>query len=72
MCDVEAILQDHTSVLILAGQLFPTAEEVKQWYDTPNEMLFGSSPREVVFRGDGKQLIEWLSVRAGKTPGAAF
>jgi hypothetical protein len=42
------------------------------WYTTPQEFLFNCTPREVILRGDGKELIEWLESRLGLRPGAAF
>lgn len=32
---------------------------------TPQSFLFGSKPLEVILRGDGEHLIEWLQERAG-------
>jgi hypothetical protein len=35
------------------------------WLTTKQEFLFDSTPQEVVFRGDGDMLIEWLESRLG-------
>ena len=42
------------------------------WYVSPQEFLFDCSPKEVILRGDGEVLIEWLESRLGLKSGAEF
>lgn len=64
------ITQEHQIVIIayLAEKL--GCEE--NWFTLPTESFFGASPYEVVLRGDGDSIIEFLEIRLGLRPGAGF
>lgn len=47
-------------------------EETIKWVMAPNSAFLGNSPFEVVMRGDGNELIDWLGARAGLRASAAF
>jgi hypothetical protein len=47
-------------------------EETKRWLMSPNVQLTGESPFEVILRGEGEEVLNWLSERSGTRPGAAF
>ena len=34
--------------------------KTKQWFDTPNPMLGGISPREMIADGREEKLLEWI------------
>ncbi len=54
------------------GLMAKDVEETKRWLMTPNTILLGTSPFEAIMRGDGPAVIDWLAVRSGLKPGAAF
>lgn len=57
----------------LAYQLMAKdVEETKRWLMSPNTIMLGASPFEVIMRGDGDAVINWLGERAGLKPGVAF
>lgn len=47
-------------------------EETKKWLRSPNTVYFGDTPFEVIMRGDGEEVISWISERLGIKSGAAF
>lgn len=47
-------------------------EETKRWLMSPNVQLTGESPFEAILRGEGKEVLHWLSERSGTRPGSAF
>jgi hypothetical protein len=47
-------------------------EDAAMWMQTPSELFFGRSPELIIASGDGYIVIDWLMIRAGKKPGAAF
>ena len=57
----------------LAYELFgENHEETRTWLTSPNTYLFGASPFQVCFRGEGESLIRWLNQLLGRTPAPAF
>ena len=47
-------------------------EETVKWIMAPNTIFLGDSPFEVVLRGDGREMIDWLASRTGSRASAAF
>ena len=47
-------------------------EKTIKWLTTPNILLFGDSPLEVIMRDEGNTIILWLLEKLGRKPGAAF
>lgn len=47
-------------------------EKTIKWLTTPNTLLFGDSPLEVIMRDEGNAIISWLLEKLGRKPGAAF
>lgn len=42
------------------------------WLTTPNFILFGDTPLEVIMRDEGEHIISWLMERLGFKSGTAF
>lgn len=40
---------------------FESNELLQNWLDSPQECLFGSTPKEVCLRGEGQHLLQWLT-----------
>lgn len=72
MTDQE-MLRQYTEIHELATELFDGIwEDAVMWSQTPNESFFGQAPAQLVPSGGGQLVIDWLMVRTGKKPGAAF
>lgn len=57
----------------LIYQLFSENDQkTVEWLTTPNTLLFGDSPLEVIMRDEGDSVISLLLERLGRKPGAAF
>jgi hypothetical protein len=64
---------DLVLVTDLAFELFQgNRDETRRWMMLPNTILFGKSPFEACFAGQGEGLIEWLNTRLNRIPGSAF
>lgn len=42
------------------------------WLMAPNSVFGGDSPFDVIMRGDGNHVVDFLNVRSGRKAGAAF
>jgi len=61
----EEMMRQYCEVMDLATKLHgDDLEDACVWTQTPSEFLFGWSPTEVVFMGDGEILLNWLRERA--------
>lgn len=70
---IQKRLVDLIEVSILASKLyFGDIEKAKLWIFCHHKVFSGDSPFEVILRGDGKSIIEFLKVRSGRKPGSAF
>ena len=47
-------------------------DKTKVWLMAPNSAFGGDSPFEVIMRGDGNHVVDFLLERSGKKAGAAF
>lgn len=57
----------------LAYELLGKArDKVVIWLMAPNSAFGGDSPFDVIIRGDGSHVIDFLNVRSGRKAGAAF
>jgi len=64
---------DLVLVTDLAFELFQgDVNETRRWMMLPNTILFGKSPFEACFSGQGDGLIQWLNTRLNRIPGSAF
>ena len=67
------MLEQYTKIHELATELHDGIwEDAVMWAQTPNEAFFGQAPVSFIASGGGELVIEWLMVRTGKKPGAAF
>lgn len=64
------ISREHQIVII--AYLAEKLDCEENWFTLPSQSFFGASPYEVVLRGDGDTIIEFLEIRLGLTPGAGF
>jgi hypothetical protein len=69
----DELLTQYNEAHELATELFDGIwEDSVMWMQTPTELFFGKAPGQLIASGDGHLVIEWLMVRTGKKPGAAF
>lgn len=69
----EVFLNQYNEAFELATELFDGIwEDAAMWMQTPSPLCFDLSPAQAIAAGEGHLLIEWLEVRTGKKPGAAF
>jgi len=67
------MLDQYTQIHELATELFDGIwEDAVMWAQTPSEHFFGNAPAQLVPSGGGQLVIDWLMVRTGRKPGAAF
>ena len=67
------MLRQYTQIHELATELYDGIwEDAVMWMQTPSEQFFGQAPCTLVPSGGGQLVIDWLLVRIGKKPGAAF
>lgn len=57
--------QSIESALMKIGEFAGQPIDFFNYLSQKNSFLFGSTPLEVVLRGDGNHLVEWLNSRAG-------
>ncbi|MDO8430267.1 MAG: hypothetical protein Q7S73_02795 [bacterium] len=55
-----------------ANRLFKDEKKAEQWMTSVNSQFLGSSPLEVILRGNYSQVINFLEERLGRKSGAAF
>lgn len=67
------MLRQYTEIHELATELHDGIwEDAVMWMQTPSPCFFGQAPVQFVASGGGQLVIDWLLVRTGKKPGAAF
>lgn len=66
-------LEQYTQIHELATELHDGIwEDAVMWAHTPSKNFWGQSPASLVLSGAGQLVIDWLMVRTGRKPGAAF
>jgi hypothetical protein len=63
-------IEHKTVIIAYLASKFPELEE--NWFINSNPSFFGRTPQEIVYAGMGDMVIEYLEVRLGLRPGAAF
>lgn len=58
--------------IVIIAYLAAKLEAGEEWFAEPNAAFFGKSPYELVVDGKGDFVIEYLEIRLGLRPGAAF
>jgi hypothetical protein len=57
--------QQFNNIKKYIKKLYNNEKSFDDYISSPQEFLFGSTPIEVVLRGDGVHLVKWLKERAG-------
>ena len=69
----QVILNQLHEAQELATELFNGIRgDALMWMQAPSEHFFGQTPIEIIYSGHGNLIIEWLMIRIGRRPGAAF
>ena len=55
-----------------ANEVFKDAQKSEQWMTSVNSQFQGSSPLDVILRGEGSHVLKFLAKRLGRKPGASF
>ena len=60
-------------VSALVGELYKGKTRlVRRWLTTPNSAFSKNTPLEVIFQGNGRQVIRWLRPRVSRESAIAF
>ena len=62
---IKKLLKEREEATNLIAKLLDgDLEKARKWMDTPTELLFGYSPTEAIFGGEGEAVIKWLKERS--------
>lgn len=70
----QKIVGHWAKVQRLAGNVYDlkTDADYQKWFNTSHAEFMDRTPAEIILSGDGRELIEWLEIRAGEREGALF